>query len=216
MLRKLLICPWFGDLPPWWGQYDPQIATLSEFGYRIWMPDLDTPAFADRVKYVFGLDCPIYPGGDKIHDYRAAFGVLFADKLRGYDYWGHTDFDCVYGRVERFMPDERMAELDVYSDHPSYLCGPWTLYRNTPALNEAFMDVDGWKETLEDPVTSGWVETSFTEHVNSLGLRTLYELNHGYLSPHLLSREGRVLREGAKEISFFHFRRSKVWPKVLV
>jgi hypothetical protein len=211
LLKKLLICPWYGDLPPWWSRYCDSYHPLLAQGYDL-MHVSGLDGFKARVRDKLNIDCPIVSGEGKIHDYRAALGLLYADELTGYDYWGHTDFDCVYGRVEHFMPDERLAELDVYSDHPSYLCGPWTLYRNTPALNEAFMDVPGWKETLEEPRTTGWVETSFTEHINSLGLKTLYELNHGYLSPHLLSREGRVLREGAKEISMFHFRHSKVWP----
>lgn len=214
MLRKLLICPWFGELPPWWLDYLASVSTLADQGYDLYF-DNDLSGFKELVRDRLDLECPIEEGGGKIHDYRAALAVLYSELLAPHDYWGHTDFDCVYGRVERFMPDERLAELDVYSDHPHYLCGPWTLYRNTPALNEAFMGVDGWKEQLETPETTGWVETDFTEHVNSLGLRTLYELNHGYLSPHLLNREGRVLREGAKEVSFFHFKRSKVWPKVL-
>jgi hypothetical protein len=212
-LRKILLCPYFGPLPEWWDSYRVQVDRMAEQGYDFFFFH-DLEKFKRRVAGRFNVICPIQEGDSKIHDYRAAFGLLFADELVGYDFWGHTDFDCVYGRPAHFMPDERLAELDVHSDHWSYLCGPWTLYRNDPTLNEAFMDVDGWKDRLEDPVTSGWVEMSFTEHVNSLGLRVAYELFHGWQHDDSLRWEGEALWERGREISFFHFRRSKAWPVI--
>ena len=35
----------------------------------------------------------------KLCDFRPAFGEVFADELRGYDWWGHSDLDVLFGRV---------------------------------------------------------------------------------------------------------------------
>jgi hypothetical protein len=213
LLRKLLICPWFGPLPEWWDAYDRQRDDLAARGYDLLVVG-DLRDFRRRVRTLLDVDCPIESAGSKIHDFRPAFGVLFAAELVGYDFWGHTDFDCVYGRVDHFMPDDRLAELDVYSDHTHYLCGPWALYRRNRATADLFMANEDWQERLEDPATSGWVETGFTETANQAGLRILYEQNHGYRQPHELEMLDGRLREDGSEISFFHFRHAKRWPSI--
>jgi hypothetical protein len=213
MIRKLLICPYFGDLPPWMPAYLANVRqALPSFEMLI---DTDEAAFRQRVRDKLRIDCPPMSGTGKIHDYRAAFATLYADEIHGFDFWGHTDFDVIYGRVQHFMPDERLAEIDIHSDHWSYLCGPWTLYRNTPTLARVFMETPAWREELRDPRPSGWVETGYTELVNETGLRVLYEFNHGYQHPDTLETgEDGGLLERDREVSFFHFRHSKRYPDV--
>jgi hypothetical protein len=96
-LRKLLICPYFGDLPEWFPLWYSNIERLRDDGYELLFETIED-TFAERVHDVLGVK---YPRGDgyKVCDYRCAFGELYADELDGYDYWGHTDLDCVYGRV---------------------------------------------------------------------------------------------------------------------
>lgn len=208
-MKTLLICPWFGPLPPWMPKYRRNIANLPEQGFDF-LIDTDLKAFVARVREVLDIDCPIKPGTGKIHDYRAAFGELYAGEIAGYDWWGHTDFDCIYGRVERFYNDDLVAGLDVVTDCNDYICGPWTLYR--PAVSSAFREYDGWQEILEDPSTSGWVEDRFTRLLNRLGLRIEYRQWHAFAEPQFLKLDGSVLTHSAAEIPFFHFRRYKHWP----
>lgn len=204
-----MICPWFGPLPPWWKSY---LEHWPEGYDRLDWRDL--PAFAERVRERLGIACPIEPGSAKIHDFRACFGELFAEEIRGYDFWGHTDFDCVYGRPGHFMPDEQLEQLDVHSDHWEYLCGPWTLYRALPELASAFREQPGWQEILSAPEASGWVETSFSDIVRRSGLRVRFELFHGWQHPLSLRWDGPALLEAGIEVSLFHFRRSKTWPVI--
>lgn len=209
-----MICPWFGDEPVWAARWHASAGALAEHGYDF-LNDRDLDDFKQRVKDVLGVDCPITPGSAKIHDYRPAFGHLYADEIRagGYEFWGHTDYDCVYGRVDRFATDELLNRVDVQTDNVyDYLCGPWTLYRQSVCVRLYQLD-PFWGDKLEDPVTSGWVETSFTD-IAKHHTHVSIEHHHAYTEPDKLTTDGDGLFWHGVEIPFFHFRRSKVWPTV--
>lgn len=209
-MRALLICPWFGPFPPWFALYRRNIARLSFIGGFDVLIDTDLDDFKGRVRERLGIECPITPGSAKIHDYRAALGELYSEAIADYDWWGHTDFDCVYGRVERFYNEETLEELDVVTDCDDYICGPWTLYR--PAVASAFRQHKGWEEILESPTTSGWVEDRFTDLLNQMNLRIKYRQRHAYTDVGFLKRDNGALLHFGAEIPFFHFNRTKEWP----
>lgn len=214
MIKKLLVCPWFGDMPTWWNLYEDEIASLKSHGYDLLL-DRDLEGFKQRARVTLGLEAPVVPGEGKVHDFRSCLGALYRQEIATYDWYGHTDFDVLYGHGDMFPSDEELAELDVFSDHPHYLCGPFAIYRNTRDTRELFREHPFWREFLTEPGTSGWVERDLTDVLNASGLRVKYELRHGYEHPDELRRdsEGR-LYEQDKEISFYHFKRSKTWPVV--
>lgn len=218
-LKKLLIVPWFGPTPVWLPHWWKNILRLNDHGYDI-MVDYDIEAFQHRCRQRLGVNAPMVEGGSKIHDYRAAFGVLFADEIKGYQWYGHTDLDCVYGRVENWVTDEFLDGLDLHSNHDTYVCGPWSLYR-TGATETIFQQVPDWKAILETPETTGWVETSFSRACEAaLGDRLVYtrwqtrDLNRF----DSCRWDGDRLMEDDVEVMLLHFRRlsPKVYPEQLV
>jgi hypothetical protein len=213
-VRKLMICPWFGDEPEWASLYHRNADTLAEHGYDF-LHDRDLETFRARVEDILGVACPIEPGTAKIHDYRPAFGQLYADELAGYDFWGHTDYDCVYGRVDRFVTDALLEDCDIFADCAySYLAGPWTLYRAAdPTVTALYEQVDGWRQILEDERVHAWVETSFTEAAKRYAVVTIDQF-HRFTEPEALTTDGDGLFWHGEEISYFHFNRSKQWPTV--
>lgn len=216
-----MLCPWFGPLPDWWPHYQRNIERLAAHGYD-WLIDTDLNGFRERCRDILQVEFPGVEGGSKIHDWRPALGLLYAQELAGYDFWGHTDFDCVYGRVWEWLTPEVLDSLDVHSNHGDYICGPWTLYRNTPRIAKAFMHVDGWVEQLERPDTTGWAEREFTARIDRLhetgNVRRLYSY---WQTKSLtdLSRvrwDGERLMDGDEEIFMVHFRRQKRYPEGLL
>lgn len=214
MLRKLFITPWFGAMPPWMDQYLANAEMLKPLGYD-WLITTNLKRFRERVGDLLGIECPIEPGSGKLHDYRPALGMLFEEELRGYDYWGHTDFDCVYGRVDRFVTDEFLKVLDVHSNHENYICGPWTLYRNIPTLNRLFMKHPDWRGVFSNPASSGWAERGFTELLEDsvFSLRyTHWQSDKPSDTSAVTMQDDGTLLDGDKEIMMCHFRHTKEWP----
>jgi hypothetical protein len=214
-LSKVLITPFFGDLPPWMEQYWSNAERLKEQGYNFLL-DNDEDAFRDRVRERLGIQCPPMAGTGNVWDFRPALGYLYEKEIRDYHFWGVTDFDCVYGRVEEFYPDSELALGQVFTDHWDYLCGPWTLFRNTPDVNEVFFQSGRWEQSMESSASKGWMEAEFTQIANEC-LSVRYTINHAWENPEQLrmDEEGRLLHGSvheAREIPFFHFRRSKIWP----
>lgn len=216
-IRKLMICPWFGPLPTWHRMYLRNVkATLAQQGYDFQLLT-DVAEFRQRAADTLNVHYPDHADPRKPCAYRVTFGVMYADLIDGYDFWGHTDLDCVYGRTHRFVTDDLLEQTDIQTDH-HYLCGPWTLYRNTPSVNQLFLEVADWRRRLEDPVEVGWGETVYTDVLareHQAGrLRWTRSAFHVYTVQELaqLRRAGTRLLVNDTEVMMGHFRRSK--PKV--
>jgi hypothetical protein len=76
----------------------------------------------------------------KVCDFRPAFGVIFADDLRGYDFWGWGDTDVVLGDIRSIITNSMRARYDVISSRSGFLSGEFTLIRNTPDCNSLFRE----------------------------------------------------------------------------
>lgn len=202
---KLFIIPWFGKYPDWLDQWVANMELLKPKGYEYLIVS-NLELFKKRVKEKLGIEANIIAGTGKVWDYRPMLGVLFEEELAGYDYWGHTDFDCVYGNVEKWEP----PEYEIWSNHDEYICGPWTLYQNTDKINNLFRKC-GWKKYLDTPEPTGWAEQEFSRRVEK---KTDYrytfhqtkDLNQFDLSWH------NGLYDGDLEIMMCHFKRTKLWP----
>ena len=217
MIRKLLLAPWFGPLPTWYRLWFDNISRLGQFGFDVYVTQ-DGFDFNRRVKDILGIENAIGDDGRKVCDYRCAFGLLYADLLDGYEWWGTTDLDMVYGRVENWVTDDFLGDIDLHSNHPTYVSGPWSLYRNTPPVNELFTHYSDWRGELENPRTTGWVETSFSRLLEDSLLGYSYT---NWQTKNLdnfdrLHWDGERLMEGREEVMVAHFRRTKEYPKGLL
>ncbi len=80
------------------------------------------------------LDCDIsslHPY--KLCDFKPAYGYLFQEYIRGYDFWGHCDNDIILGNIRHFITEEVLEGNDRILTR-----GHFTLYRNTAEVNETF------------------------------------------------------------------------------
>lgn len=215
MIKKILITPYFGPFPEWMDLWLADFnRTMRPQGYDLLL-DTDLPSFKERVKEKLGIQCPIERGSPKVWDYRCALGLLYEEEIKGYDFWGHVDYDMVFGDANKFLPDSMLSELDVYSGHNEYVCGCFSLYRNTHVVNSLFQTSAGWKAHMMVLEPSGWVEQGFSRTLEQSRLRYKYDFPQGFPyteSPTLKKEEGSLFQKigwNWVEISFFHFRRSK-------
>lgn len=79
-------------------------------------------------KYDFpiGLQTPY-----KLCDFRPAYGDIFHDYIKNYDYWGYCDIDLIWGNIRKFLTDDLLCQnYDRIFDF-----GHCTLYHNTKENN---------------------------------------------------------------------------------
>lgn len=111
----------------------------------------------------------------KLCDYRPAYGLMFADYLGGYDFWGNCDMDMAFGNFHRFVTD---AVLDSYDK--VYQHGHLTLYRNSDVVNREFMSDYGmdYRKVFTTPISCVFDELEGVQRKFDYdGLRTYKEFD---------------------------------------
>ena len=74
----------------------------------------------------------------KICDFRPAFGELFSDYIKDYDFWGYADIDLLFGDLRTFLTDE------VLNCHDRcFFNGHISLYRNCDKMNRLWRYQEG-------------------------------------------------------------------------
>ena len=85
----------------------------------------------------------------KICDYRPAFGLIFQDYIKEYDFWGYGDIDLVYGNISTFITDELCKKYDKLLP-----CGHLSFVKNKEEINRTFLkEIKGtlsYKEVFSD------------------------------------------------------------------
>lgn len=198
--------PYFGAKPDWFNKFEKPET------YDFYL-DQDIESFTKRVRKKLGIEYPGLWGTGKLHDYRGALGLLYEDVIKDYDFWATTDFDMVFGDVDKWFTDNLLEQYDIISNHDTYICGPWTIYRNIPDVNNLFLKGD-WKENMTGPESTGWIESSYSRLVENSGLRYKYMFEQGdpWTKNLNLRKENGKLYQDGKEIPMFHFRHFKQWP----
>lgn len=146
-MRALFIIVYFGKLPQWFSLYLLSCSYNKDFDWLILTDDHTayiTPEnvkierttlsrikkfMTNRLKMRISLDSPY-----KLCDYRPAYGYIFQDYLKDYDYWGYTDLDLIYGNLKNFID---LNQLNHYSKIQAR--GHLTLFKNSDEVNRYFM-----------------------------------------------------------------------------
>lgn len=69
----------------------------------------------------------------KLCDFKCAYGYIFQNYLREYDWWGHCDLDQIFGNLSKFITDDMLNKYDKIGS-----LGHFTLYRNDADNNQVF------------------------------------------------------------------------------
>lgn len=72
----------------------------------------------------------------KLCDYKVAYGLIFEEELKGYDYWGFCDTDVLLGDIYQFLEEHSFFE----NDYVRYgLLGHLQIFKNSQEVNRIFM-----------------------------------------------------------------------------
>lgn len=143
-----LICFYFGEFPmhmPVWIKTcgaNPGIDFFLITDQRIEYPlpdnfkliKTDIGAIVDLFSETLGLKANLYRPY-KLCDFRPAYGHIYTDMLRGYDFWGYCDFDVVFGDIRALLTEDILDAHDKIQPF-GHLC----LYRNCDRMNYLYRE----------------------------------------------------------------------------
>ena len=131
-----LVVPHFGQRPAYFPLVVRSMAANPDISWLLLTerPVRDAPRnvavelcefddLAKRIQSLFGFEISL-ERPYKLCDFRPAFGEIFADELAGFDFWGHSDLDLIFGRIREHLPAEAF-QADKILFH-----GNFSLYRN--------------------------------------------------------------------------------------
>lgn len=163
----------FGDPFPWIDRYIDNVQVNEGWYWKIFTPHkieskgnvdiipMDINEYNKLVDIKLGIkpNLAIINGKPNLHitDFYIFSGVVFEDYIKNVDFWGITNLDVVYGKLDHFYPDS-FLDCDVFSDDVKMVNGVFSLWRNIPKVNHLFERIDNWKKMLAQPECKGCIE----------------------------------------------------------
>ena len=243
--KALLIIPYFGSFGPWLPLYLHSLANQTTLDLLL-LTDTAPPALPPQVRRVemtfdqlreraaarLSTEVSLHRKRN-ICDLRPAYGLIFEEFVRGYEYWGFGDEDVLYGDVDGMLGPHLDGTVDIVSPGMNGKSGHLTLVRNAPRTNELAMRDPAFKEVLASREHWAYDETSWRHGPESSSFYALVKAAaaRGELTMHQgLARrvnvpapgrwyvhDGRHLREdGGTELLYYHWGRMRHlnvrWP----
>lgn len=153
MKKIILIIPYFGEFPNYFDlflkscSYNKDIDWLfvTDNELETSLPNIHTLqwTFEELTEHISNkLDVTdSIPAPYKLCDYRPAYGEIFNDYIKEYDYWGHCDLDLIYGDVNKYIREAPLEDFDRI-----FTFGHLTLYKNNRQVNR-YYQLEGKKDT---------------------------------------------------------------------
>lgn len=83
----------------------------------------------------------------KLCDFKPAYGVIFQEYLRNYEFWGFGDVDVIYGDVARLL-GPLLDGHDIISCRKGWISGALCILRNCPTVNTAYRESADWAQAF--------------------------------------------------------------------
>lgn len=178
-----LIC-WHGDYPWYFPyflhscHYNPTIdfliftdnqTSLRHLPANVRIIPYSIEQFKTDVTKSLGFEVAV-ESGYKLCDFKPAYGSIFQDYIKDYDFWGYCDIDVIFGNIRAFMTDELLNEYDIISARHDYLTGCFTLYRNNPYMRELFKQSKDYRKVFTESRNFFFDETNFAFKAFEKGL----------------------------------------------
>ena len=158
----------FGNAPP-----------IDPIPDNVQLVAIDQPALEQLVSAKLAVPWKM-ARGYKLVDLKPAYGHIFSEWLEGYEFWGYTDMDVIYGRLADFVTPAILQTHDIITGNDKVLVGHFTLLRNTPQFCQLYQQAENWLEVLCSEAPAGFDEKGFQVLVKRLaseGELSLYSQN---------------------------------------
>lgn len=176
MKSIIFIIPYFGKLPNYFKlwlescRYNPTIdfllfiddKTCFDFppNVKINYTTFDEIKMMIQSNYDFKI---VLPRPYKLCDFRPAYGEIFEDYIKNYDYWGYCDIDLIWGDIRKFVTDEILTKYKRLFTH-----GHCTIMENSKDVNAYYrelptFDILNYKSEFQTPLSKCFDERNIDE-----------------------------------------------------
>jgi len=112
----------------------------------------------------------------KLCDFKPAYGYLFPEIIKGYDFWGHGDIDVIFGNIRNFITEDVLDNNDLICVRHDFLTGYFQLFKNNEKMNTLFMQSKDFKKVFSSSEHYCFDETNFAWDAFAEG-KPLEEMN---------------------------------------
>lgn len=123
-------CEW-NEKFDWLFVYDDEFP-FEEISSNIKLLKLSKEKFRKRLNNVTELNIKNFEAY-KVCDFRPAYGEIFSEELKDYEFWGISDTDMLLGKLDDFISEELLNNYDKI-----FTVGHLSIIRNTPEINSAY------------------------------------------------------------------------------
>ncbi|WP_195760038.1 DUF6625 family protein, partial [Flavobacterium sp. LC2016-23] len=111
---------------------------------------------SEKLGFAVNIDYPY-----KLCDFKPAYGFFFPEIIEGYDFWGISDIDIVFGSIRTFMTERILKQYDIISSRHDYITGSFCLFRNQEYINQLFMKSKDYQMVFSEPTHFCFEECNF-------------------------------------------------------
>lgn len=144
----ILISPYFGKLPNYFKLFlkscefnntiewliftDENIDFKKDIPNNVHIYYIEFEQLIELIKNKLHLDVKISKPY-KLCDFKPAYGIIFEDYIKDFDFWGYCDMDLIFGDIRSFITEEILNQYNKILNR-----GHLTLYRNNKICNNYF------------------------------------------------------------------------------
>ena len=172
------IVPYLGHLPKNFGLWLIGCKANPTINWIIYTDDRTSYDYPENVKVIYTTYDEIKDRIQSFYDFdvsferpwrlalmKSAYGEIFYDKIKDFDFWGYCDIDLMWGNIRKFYTDEILERYDRIGFQ-----GHSTLMRNTEDNNNIYRTIVPGEINYVD-VFSGKSDYSFDEN----GMDSIYK-----------------------------------------
>jgi len=170
-----ILIPYFGKWPEWIQLFFDSVKRNKTIDFHF-LTDCDTTLCSAPNVFFHQMTFDQYvsvaedrigepiniPNPYKICDLRPMFGIIHAEILEKYDYYGWTDVDLLFGDIRAFYTDEILVGHEVFSTHSTRISGHLALFKNTIENRTKYLSIYDWKKAVQNPEFVGIDEHGIT------------------------------------------------------
>lgn len=210
-----IIIPYFGKWPPWFGYFLNSCSYNSSVDWFLFTDcgkpgeifnntifiDFTLNDFNRLASQQTGLEIDI-KNPYKLCDLKPAYGHIFEEYIRDYEFWGYGDIDLIYGNLNAHFIEELLNNYDILSNHDQFISGHLCIIRNMPATNLLYRKDGLFEDVFKDTFYTGFDEQllkrKFNPETELLSSRMRSHLHRHILKFYFISFLSAIIPSGLK------------------